>query len=92
MNMTDYETARRTFRLHVPEDYEFTRDVVEHWAAEHPGKLALVALDERGEGRREITFGDLARASRRVANALEGLGVTVCPSSRLGTSAADGTR
>ncbi len=77
MNMTDYETARRTFRLHVPEDYEFTRDVVEHWAAQHPGKLALVALDERGEGRREITFGDLARASRRVANALEGLGVTV---------------
>src|SRR6478672_2713313 len=77
MNMTDYETARRTFRLHVPDDYEFTRDVVEHWAAQHPGKLALVALDERGEGRREITFGDLARASRRVANALEGLGVTV---------------
>ena len=76
MNMTDYETARRTFRLHVPEDYEFTRDVVEHWAAQHPGKLALVALDQRGEGRREITFGDLARASRRVANALEGLGVT----------------
>ena len=77
MNMTDYEAARRTFRLHVPDDYEFTRDVVEHWAAQHPGKLALVALDPRGEGRREISFGELARSSRRVANALEGLGVTV---------------
>ena len=76
MNMTDYEDARRTFRLHVPEDYEFTRDVVERWAAQHPGKLALVALDERGEGRREITFGDLAGASRKVANALEALGAT----------------
>ncbi len=64
MNMTDYETARRTFRLHVPDDYEFTRDVVEAWAAQHPGKLALVALDPRGEGRREITFGELAAASR----------------------------
>ena len=74
--MTDYETTWRTFRLHVPDDYEFTRDVVEHWAAQHPGKLALVALDPRGEGRREISFGDLARASRRVANALEGLGIT----------------
>ena len=41
--MTDYETTCRTFRLHVPDDYEFTRDVVEHWAAQHPGKLALVA-------------------------------------------------
>src|SRR3954467_4237784 len=76
MNMTDSEAARRTFRLQVPPDYEFTRDVVEHWAAQHHGKLALVAVDERGEGRREITFGDLASASRRVANVLEGLGVT----------------
>ena len=74
--MTDYEDARRTFRLHVPDDYEFTRDVVEHWAAQHPGKLALVALDPRGENRREISFGELAAASRRVANALEALGVT----------------
>ena len=74
--MTDYETTCRTFRLHVPDDYEFTRDVVEHWAAQHPGKLALVALDPQGENRREISFGDLARASRRVANALEGLGIT----------------
>ena len=67
MNMTDYETARRTFRLQVPEDYEFTRDVVEHWAAQHPGKLALVAVDERGEHRREISFGELATrlAARR---------------------------
>ena len=56
MNMTDYETTFRTFRLQVPADYEFTRDVVEHWAAQHSGKLALVALDPRGEHRREITF------------------------------------
>src|SRR4029078_7668298 len=76
MNMTDYETTFRTFRLHVPDDYEFARDVVEHWAAQHPGKLALVALDPQGEGRREISFGELARASRRVAKALEGLGIT----------------
>ena len=75
MNMTDYESAYRSFRLQVPEDYEFTRDVVEHWAAQHPGKLALVAVDPRGEARREISFGDLARASRKVANALEALGV-----------------
>ena len=63
--MTDYESAYRSFRLQVPGDYEFTRDVVEHWAAQHPGKLALVAVDPRGEDRREISFGDLARASRR---------------------------
>src|SRR3954468_5059921 len=75
MNMTDYETTCKTFRLDVPDDYEFTRDVVERWAAQEPGKIALVALDPQGEGRREIAFAELARASRRVANALEGLGI-----------------
>jgi acyl-coenzyme A synthetase/AMP-(fatty) acid ligase len=75
MNMTDYETTCKTFRLDVPDDYEFTRDVVERWAAQEPGKIALVALDPRGDGRREIAFAELARASRRVANALEGLGI-----------------
>ncbi|MDX6618470.1 MAG: acetyl-CoA synthetase, partial [Gaiellales bacterium] len=76
MNMTDYEAARKTFRLQVPGDYEFTRDVVERWAAQHPGKLALVAVGAHGGHRREISFGELATASRRVANALEALGAT----------------
>ena len=74
--MTDYEETRRTFRLQVPHDYEFTRDVVEHWAAEQSGKLALVALDPHGVGRREARASSPKLISRRVANALEGLGIT----------------
>ena len=77
MNMTDYEDARRTFRLHVPDDYEFTRDVVEHWAGAAPGQArAGRAGPARREPPRDHASASSRRASRRVANALEGLGVT----------------
>ena len=75
MNMTDYDEARRTFRLVVPEDFNYTRDVVEAWAKREPEKIALVAVDPHGENRRELSFKDLWRASNRVANALHGLGI-----------------
>jgi len=73
--MTDYEETRRTFRLQVPEDFNYPRDVVDAWVAREPGKTALVAVDPAGEHRRELTFADLSRASNRVANGLNGLGV-----------------
>ena len=75
MNMTDYEQTHRTFRLEVPDDFNYTRDVVDAWARREPGKLALVAVDPSGEHRRELTFTDLSHAGNRVANAMAGLGV-----------------
>ena len=75
MNMTDYEETRRTFRLAVPEDFNYSRDVVGAWSRTHPNKLALVAVDPGGERRRELTFADLARASNRVTNMLDGKGI-----------------
>ncbi len=75
MNMTDYEETRRTFQLAVPEDFNYTRDVVGAWAKRAPDKLALVAVDTTGENRRELSFREMWRASNRVANALNGLGI-----------------
>ena len=72
--MTDYEATRRSFRLRIPPDFSYTRDVVGAWAASHPEKVALVAVGPGGQHRRELTFADLWRASNRVANALAGLG------------------
>ena len=77
MNMTDYEETRRTFRLHVPPDFNFTRDVVGGWARSDPSRTALVAVDPAGEGRRVFSFADLSKASNRVANALTGAGAGV---------------
>ncbi len=75
MNMTDYEETHRIFRLKVPEDFNYTRDVVDAWAREQPAKVALVAVDRNGEHRRELTFADLSRGANRMANALGGLGI-----------------
>ncbi|HEX7464273.1 MAG TPA: AMP-binding protein, partial [Actinomycetota bacterium] len=74
-NMTDYEEARRSFRLEVPSSFNYARDVVDAWAARSPGKLALLALDERGSNARRFTFADLALASNRVANFLAAQGI-----------------
>jgi len=75
MNMTDYEETRRNFRLVVPENFNYTRDVVGAWAKREPDKVALVAVDPTGENRRQFSFADMWRASNRVANALSGLGI-----------------
>jgi acyl-coenzyme A synthetase/AMP-(fatty) acid ligase len=74
--MTDYEETRRSFRLQVPEDFNYARDVVDAWARREPSKVALVAVDQGGGGRREITFTDMRNAANRVANALSGLGAS----------------
>jgi len=74
-NMTDYEETRRTFRLEVPERFNFARDVVDAWAAREPDRLALLAVDQAGANPRRFTFGDVARLSNRAANFLAAQGI-----------------
>ncbi len=74
-NMTDYEDARRSFRLEVPRRFNYARDVVDAWAAHEPGRLALVAASPSGSVSRRLTFGELARESNRAANFLAARGI-----------------
>jgi acyl-coenzyme A synthetase/AMP-(fatty) acid ligase len=73
--MRDYESARRSFRLEVPERFNFARDVVDRWAARRPDKVALVTVDREGGPSRTFTFLDLSRWSNRVASFLQAAGV-----------------
>jgi acyl-coenzyme A synthetase/AMP-(fatty) acid ligase len=73
--MTDYEQARRTFRLEVPARFNYARDVVDAWAAREPDRLALLAVDPAGASPRRLSFRDLARASNRAANFLAAQGI-----------------
>ena len=75
MNMTDYDEARRTFRLDVPARFNYTRDVVDAWAAREPGKLALLAVGAAGDNPRRFTFGDASTRANRAANFLVAHGV-----------------
>jgi acetyl-CoA synthetase/medium-chain acyl-CoA synthetase len=72
-NMTDYAAACRDFSLAVPARFNWAFDVFDGWARD-PAKLALLWVAPDGLPRR-FTFAELAERSRRVANALAGLGV-----------------
>jgi acyl-coenzyme A synthetase/AMP-(fatty) acid ligase len=74
-NMTDYLQTRSTFRLEVPEVYNYARDVVDAWAAKEPGKLALLAVGPDGGDPRRFSFSDLAASSNRAARFLGSLGI-----------------
>lgn len=74
-NMTDYEESRRTFRLEVPERFNYARDVVDAWATREPRKLALHAVNASGSVMRRYSFANLSRLSNRVANFLAAQGV-----------------
>jgi acyl-coenzyme A synthetase/AMP-(fatty) acid ligase len=74
-NMTDYLETRASFRLEVPERYNYARDVVDAWAAREPDKLALLAVGPDGGGARRFSFADLARSSDRAARFLAAQGV-----------------
>lgn len=76
MNVTDYDEARRTFRLDVPAEFNYSRDIIDTWAMRAPDKLALLAFGPAGEDPRRFSFRDLAEDAHRGANFLASLGVT----------------
>ena len=73
-NMTDYEETRRSFKLDVPELFNFGFDVVDRWAEDHT-KLALVSVSPSAEEAQKHTFWDIKVQSNQFANLLKGLGV-----------------
>ncbi|MGH8874127.1 MAG: acyl-CoA synthetase, partial [Acidimicrobiia bacterium] len=74
-NMTDYEATHASFRLEVPELFNYARDVIDAWASREPLRLALVAVGPDGSNARSFTFADLAGDSNRAANFLAARGV-----------------
>jgi acyl-coenzyme A synthetase/AMP-(fatty) acid ligase len=70
----DYEAAHRGFRWSVPETFNFGVDVVDRWAGERPGHLALIWRNEAGDERR-FTFTEIARLTDRLAGALRQRGI-----------------
>jgi acyl-coenzyme A synthetase/AMP-(fatty) acid ligase len=74
-NMTDYEAERAAFRLDVPDRFNFVLDVLEKRAKATPDGLALLALDAGGAETARYSWAEMARESRRMGNALLGIGV-----------------
>ena len=69
----DYAETYRTFRQEVPPRFNWACEVFDGWARDRE-KVAMVWLTPDGRMVREVTFREMAERSRRVANALTGLG------------------
>lgn len=67
----DYAETYRTFRLDVPERFNWAYEVFDRWG-EESRKLAMLWVGPDGRPR-QVTFRELGERSRRVANALAGL-------------------
>lgn len=63
-----YEDFRDHFEIRVPENFNFAYDVVDGYAAEEPGRRAMVWCNDEGE-ERVVTFGELKEGSDRAAQA-----------------------
>jgi acetyl-CoA synthetase/medium-chain acyl-CoA synthetase len=70
----DYAESCRKFRWPRPARYNFAEEVVDRWARQSPGHLAMLWIDDQGR-QLERTFADVSRASKKICNALSRLGV-----------------
>lgn len=69
----NYLKTYQSFKLSVPERYNWAYEVFDKWG-DNPSKIAMVWVADNGQ-EKKITFKHLGERSRRLANALIGLGV-----------------
>ena len=69
-----YDGLVKNFKVKVPDNFNFGYDVVDAWAAEEPGREALLWTDEHGDERR-FTFGELKDYTDRTAAFFQSLGI-----------------
>lgn len=70
----DYEDFSAHFKIDVPDDFDFARDVVDAYAAGEPEKCALLYCDDSGVEKR-FTFADISRLSKQAASYFLSLGI-----------------
>jgi Acyl-coenzyme A synthetases/AMP-(fatty) acid ligases len=72
--MTSYDEFVETFRIDVPEFYNFGFDVIDKWAETDRNKLAMIWVSQDGQ-EKKYTFRDLRNLSVEAANILIKYGV-----------------
>ena len=72
----EYEELRRSFRLEVPDRFNYVRDVLYDRAHAHPHDLALVAVEPDGLTARRFDFATITARVAATAAVLAEVGVT----------------
>lgn len=63
---TSQEDFVKNFKIRVPENFNFGYDVVDEWAKEAPGKIALCWTNDYGRVRK-FTFAEMKEYTDRTA-------------------------
>lgn len=71
---SSYEDLKQNYKVIVPEDFNFSFDVIDQWAKEQPNKPALVWCDDQGNEER-LSFSEVSRRSCQVANFFAAQGI-----------------
>ena len=71
---TSVEDYNKNLEFIIPEHFNFAYDVMDAWAEEEPGRLALLWTNDEGAELR-ATFSDLKRQSDQAASYLQSLGI-----------------
>lgn len=69
-----YEDFKESFKINVPDNFNFAYDVVDVYAAQQPDKKALVWCDDN-DNEKILTFKDLEYYSNKTASMLKSLGI-----------------
>ena len=69
-----YEDFKKNYRVNVPENFNFSFDIVDEWAKQEPERKALVWCDDHGE-EKIFTFREISLMSNRAANYFRSLGI-----------------
>lgn len=70
-----YAALYRDFRWDIPARFNIGTAIADRWAAAEPDRVALLEYVPEGEPRR-LTYGELARQSNALSNALRARGIT----------------
>lgn len=73
-DFTNYEDLKANFKIRIPENFNFSYDIVDRYAKEAPEKRALVWCDDSGE-EHIFTFREMSIESQRTANYLTARGI-----------------
>ncbi|NLO89428.1 MAG: AMP-binding protein [Clostridia bacterium] len=73
-HFSSYEDFYKNYRVKVPENFNYSFDVVDEWAEREPGRKAIVWCDEAGQSR-TFSFSQLKEYSNKAANFFKSLGI-----------------
>lgn len=73
-DFTSYEDFCNNFQFEIPENFNFSYDVIDEYARLEPDRLALIWCDDQGQ-ERFFTFGELKKYSDKAANFFKDQGI-----------------